>query len=259
MTRTQWITIVVGILLVLGIYQLPRVVVENDRSANLQAHSFEMSDADAQTISSLKVQLDNVDHEKNLNFADSLARLYFKYGLIDSARNIADRMLARESSLKARKWGVNVLFTAFERSPNGAEAAEYAKRLRPLIEEILLEEPQNLKYKNKLAMTLVNTETPMAGITLLREIVSEDPENREALINLGLLSIQSNQLERAVARFENLLTLDSLDYESMLYLAVSKLEQGDKEQAEKLLVKIATADGVDPAILRSAEEYLERN
>lgn len=259
MSKPQVLLSVLGIVLIVGLYQLPRVVVENDtETAEVETHSFEVSEVDEAAMNSLR-QLISADIKKSSNFADSLAKYFLKYGLLDSANQLAEEMLEYDSSLITKEKAVNILYRIFERSGSGDEASLRAVRLRPLIESVLLEKPNDLALKNKLAMTLVTTENPMSGIQVLREIIETDPENREAIINLGLLSIQSGQFARAVDRFENLIRMDSTDYEAKLYLGVAYMETGQVETARSLFTEVANAETVDPAIRQASREYLSRN
>ncbi len=259
MGRPQLLTALLALVLVGIIYHLPRVVVENETTAEVASHDFTISQADATAMISLKQGLDDPVTEKSNNFADSLARYYLKYGLLDSAQLMADRILAGESSLSNTKRVIGILYPVFERSLNNQEAIKVATKLRPMLEEVLAAEPQNADLKVKLAMTLVTSENPMTGINLLREVVAVDSLNREALINLGLLSIRSGQFEKALSRFEVLLDLDSTDAEAKLYKAITHIEVGQEELANELFEEIASSESVDPAIRQSALEYLERN
>ncbi len=262
MKKPQILLSVFGIILIAGLYQLPRVVVENDAEAaveTVESHDFEVSASDAQAISSLKQLIATSEKEKSGNFADSLAKYFLKYGMFDSARQVTEVMLERDSSLNTKEKAVEILYRIFERAGSGEEASLQAVQLRPLIESLLEAKPDDLSLKNKLAMTLVTTEAPMSGIMVLREIVATDPTNREALINLGLLSIQSGQFDRAVGRFENLVALDSSDFESKLYLGISYLETGREDNAKQLFTEVANAESADPAVRQASREYLSRN
>ncbi|MFY0688144.1 MAG: hypothetical protein JXQ90_13315 [Cyclobacteriaceae bacterium] len=259
MTRAQWVLIFGGILLVIGLYQLPRVVVENEVDSEVESHAFEVSDEDATAIRSLKEIISGLEKEKYVNFADSLARYYIRYGLMDSAVAIADRYLERDSSLQTMTKAGAVFYSAFERSVEAEAAGRNAVKAKSVLSKVVEKNPSDLESKNMLAMTMVATETPMTGIMMLREIVAEDPSNRTAKLNLGLLSIQSSQYNRAVGRFKDLLETDSLDYEAMLYLGVTYQEMNNADSANLLFEKIMIAEGVDPAIAVAAEQYLNEN
>lgn len=256
MKKQQILLSLLGVAMIVGLYQLPRVVVENESDASVESHDFTISTDDAKAMSALKEALKGANIEKSSNFADSLARYFLKYGLLDSAEAVVNAMLLRDSSLYAKKIGIQILYQTFERAASTEDASGKAGKLRPLIEEVLEQNPEDLSLKNKWAMTLVTTETPMSGIQVLREIIGTNPNNREALINLGLLSIQSGQFDRAVGRFEKLIELDSTDFEAMLYLGVAYMETGQSSEARRVFTSVASSTDTDPAVKQAAENYL---
>ena len=258
MKRQQLLVSVLGVALVILIYQLPRVVVENDQEAEVGSHSFEVTLEDRQAMSSLKSQLIAASGEKNSIFADSLAGYYLRYGKLDSAEWAVNEMLTRDSSLNAKFLAIETLYQLFERATGPEEADKRAKDLKPLLETAVLERPDDLSLKNKLAMAIISSEAPMVGVQMLREVLEVDPDNREALINLGLLSIRSGQYDRAVERFGKLMKLDTTDYEALLYLAVSWDELGEEGRATEAYRKVFNAANVDPALRQAAEDYLAR-
>ncbi len=256
MTKSQILLVTGGIILVIVLYRLPRVVVENEADADIESHEFSVSPEDEAAIASLREELRKENLENYANFADSLARYYLKYGLADSAASISKRSLQRDSSLQNLKKAGVILYTVFERTVPGDEAYAAAFEAREVLDRILESEPENLAAKTRLAMTLVVTENPMAGIAMLREVVETDPDNREAIINLGLLSIQSGQYDKGIERFEALLEKDTADFEAMLYLGVCYLEVALDDRATELFEKIAEAEDADPALKAAAAEYL---
>ena len=239
------------------LYQLPRTAVKNEVESSGESHSFNMSNEDAAAITSLKNFTKGEISENYINFADSLARYYLKYGFLDSAKNVTMKFLQRDSSLQAQKKAAALLYASYERASNMKEAAAYALEARKVLTLITQREVDNISAKTKLAMTLVITENPMSGIMLLREVLEKDPENREALLSLGLLSIQSGQYERGVERFEKLIALKEDDYEAMLYMGVCLLEINKPEESSELFTRIVAAEDADPALKSAAAEYLD--
>lgn len=259
MKRTQLILVLGAIAIVVLIYQLPRVVVENNQLQEVtttDAHSLEVPDqVSAQIVELRRLLKEEKNTDKKSNFAHSLARRYLDYGILDSASYYGDLLEKWEESPSSK--AADVFFTAFERARNPEEAKKYAERSRKILEKLLEKDPTNLLLKNRLAMTLVISENPMAGIAALRNILEVDENNRQAILNLGLLSIQSGQFEKAKERFEKLVSLDESDFEAKLYLAVSMMEINQQDQARLLLEEIiATQDSI-PAIKMMANDYLQ--
>jgi len=248
---------IAGMAAVFLLYQLPRTAVKNEVESSGESHSFNMSNEDAAAITSLKNFTKGEISENYINFADSLARYYLKYGFLDSAKNVTMKFLQKDSSLQTQKKAATLLYASYERASNIKEAAVYALEARKVLTLITQREVDNISAKTKLAMTLVITENPMSGIMLLREVLEKDPENREALLSLGLLSIQSGQYERGIERFEKLIALKEDDYEAMLYMGVCLLEINKSEESSELFTRIVAAEDADPALKSAAAEYLE--
>jgi len=262
MKKQQIILSLVGVLAVVLIYQLPRVVVENETNTNIEpkkeAHDFSITPEDQDVFSSLTQLLKGeLEIKKSVNFADSLAKLHLKYQQVDSASLYAGYILEVDSGRESLQKAASLYYRAFQLSPNADQAAELAVLARGALEQLLVDDPQNNMLKNKLAMTLMTTENPMAGIQMLREVLADDPENREATLNLGLLAIRSGQYDRAKERFQALLDKDSTDSEATLYYGVSLMETGDQEEARRFFEKIINQTDVDPAIKATASSFIE--
>lgn len=259
MKKAQLYLIGGALILVLILFQLPRQVVENDQLQEVtqsESHSMAIPQEVENQIAELRrlIQDDN-NFDKRANFAHSLARRFLDYGVLDSAVGYAKRI--ESWSDDPSTLAADIYFTAFERSPSPEIGVAYAGEARRILSQLLDEDPSNLDLKNRLAMTLVVSENPMSGISMLREILAEDETNRQAILNLGLLAIQSGQFERAKERFENLVLLNAADHEAKLYLAVSMMEINQQSQARLLLEEIlATQDSI-PAIKMMANDYLK--
>lgn len=261
MKQPQLLLALFGLVAVVLIYQLPKVVVENNKLQEVsgnpgnQQHSLEIPSEVRFTIEKMKDSLVNIsDNNKRINFALSLAKNYLDYGVLDSAVYYGDQVaewLSEPSNQVA-----DIYFKAYERSSNTQKGSKYASKAEAVYEVLLEKDPTNHFLKNRLAMTLVVSDNPMSGITMLREIVEEDPENRQAILNLGLLAIQSGQFERAKERFEKLLEINPIDHEAKLYLAVSLIEINDQDRARSVLNEILASQDSIPAIRMMAEDYL---
>lgn len=259
MNKSQLFLVVGAVALIALLFQLPRSVVENDQLQEVTEtaeHSLQMPQEVENQINELRRFIEEEDNfDKKANFAHSLARRFLDYGVLDSAVGYAKRI--ESWSDDPSTLAADIYFTAFERSPSPEMGVSYAGEARRILSQLLDEDPSNLDLKNRLAMTLVVSENPMSGISMLREILAEDETNRQAILNLGLLAIQSGQFERAKERFENLVLLNPADHEAKLYLAVSMMEINQQSQARLLLEEIlATQDSI-PAIKMMANDYLK--
>lgn len=258
MNRQQIILTVGALLVVILLYQLPRVVVENETTVEVETHDFSISDTDQATFTALRQQLkESSDTKKSINFADSLAKLSLKYQLIDSAASYARMILTLDGSREAVAKASMIYYQAFQATTDTEQSKELALEAKAGFEALLVEDPQNNFLKNKLAMTLMTTDNPMSGVQILREVLASDPENREAILNLGLLAIRSRQFDRAEERFINLLELDSTDYEALFYYGVSLSEGGKSEEAKAVFEKLVSTSDADPALKATASSLIK--
>ncbi|MBR06950.1 MAG: hypothetical protein CMP48_04615, partial [Rickettsiales bacterium] len=258
MNRQQIILTVGALLVVILLYQLPRVVVENETTVEVETHDFSISDTDQATFTALRQQLkESSDTKKSINFADSLAKLSLKYQLIDSAASYARMILTLDGSREAVAKASMIYYQAFQATTDAEQSKELALEAKAGFEALLVEDPQNNFLKNKLAMTLMTTDNPMSGVQILREVLASDPENREAILNLGLLAIRSRQFDRAEERFINLLELDSTDYEALFYYGVSLSEGGKSEEAKAVFEKLVSTSDADPALKATASSLIK--
>jgi len=257
MKKSQlWLT-VGAIALVIALFQLPRSVVENEKVGMEPApsHDFNVPQESRLTINELRrswaVEL---DIQKKLNFADSLATLYLDFQMLDSAIWFVDHI--KSTGLEGRELRIaDLYFWAFQRTPDAAQAKEFGAKAGAELRKLIERYPTNSSLKNRLAMTLVATENPMQGIQMLREILEEKPGDPETLKNLGILSLQSGQFDKAEERFRELLAADSSDLEVLFYLGMSLMEQ-EKPEGKQIMESLAASD-VNPAIKSLATEYLE--
>jgi len=257
MKKSQLWLVLGAVALVVGLFQLPRVVVENEKVGmeTAPSHDFNVPAESRLTINALRRSWEEeLDIQKRLNFADSLASLYLDFQLLDSAVWFVDHI--KSTNQEGRELRIaDLYFWAFQRTPDAAKAKEYGAKAGAELRRLIERYPTNSSLKNRLAMTLVATENPMQGIQMLREILEEKPGDAETLKNLGILSIQSGQFDKAEERFRELLAADSSDLEVLFYLGMSLMEQS-KPEGRQIMESLAASD-VNPAIKALATEYLE--
>ncbi|MCP4458927.1 MAG: hypothetical protein GY816_13025 [Cytophagales bacterium] len=257
MNRAQIALVAGAIVLIILLYKLPRVVIENDTLVSPEEtnHTFTMPEEVMQKVEQLRsswISEENV--EKKLTFADSLATMYLDYQVLDSGVWFVDYIKSTNSEGREMRI-VDLLFSAFQRTSDQEEARELGERAGIEIQSLLAKYPTSSSLRNKLAMTLVVTETPMQGIQMLRELLEEYPSDQETIRNLGILSIQSGQFDRAEDRFKRLVELDSSNLEAQFYLGMSQIEQGD-ENGMRIMERLSQ-NKVNPAIRALAVEYLK--
>ena len=267
MLKTRIILAVGAAVLVYLLFLLPKSVVDNDKEqiaggsssqeTEEDPHSADISEENRGLINELNDQFANSDDfEKNLTFADSLARLYISLNKYDSAAKFFEIIAERVPNLENWITTADTYYEAFGFAMEARKRSEMAEKARFYFNKVLEKQPDNMAVKNKIAMTLVSSSNPMQGILMLREILQQDPDNEQATFNLGVLSMQSGQYEKAVERFESLVLLYPENTQARFFLGVSYLEIGSKEKAKEQLLLVKSMDD-DPAVQATVNSYLE--
>ncbi|MBK6265993.1 tetratricopeptide repeat protein [Marivirga sp. S37H4] len=270
MLKSRIIILVVSLILIVGLFLLPKIVVDNEneqitseegvgqdqpktegRADNTDpAHAGEMSEEVLSKINRLRNKyLSSENEEKSVIFADSLALLFKEESKLDSAAKYTE--LATDN---AEAIG-DAYYDAYTYAVDAEKANELGEKTRLFYEKVLAEDAGRLDVKTKIAMTYVSSDNPMAGIMMLREVLEKDPKNEDALFNLGILSIQSGQYKNAIERFNTLLENHPDNDQAMFYLALSYFNDGQKEKARSLFEKIKNKS-TDEQVLAAVESYL---
>jgi cytochrome c-type biogenesis protein CcmH/NrfG len=265
MLKRRIILVVISTALIVGLFLLPKVVVENESqlkapdsasASNPNPHTQAAQDVQLAIARLRQEFLKSPSTEKNAIFADSLADLYREASRFDSAAWFAENAAAffntKESWLKA---GDNY-YQAYTFALDQLKQNELSAKAQECLTKVLTEDPHDLETKSKLAMTYLSSANPMQGITLLREVLSEDPKNETALFNLGMLSIQSGQYERAVERLNDLMAVNPSHVQGNLLLGIAYMNTGNKKLAREQFEKVKQLDK-DPAVQATVDSYLK--
>lgn len=271
MKKSFLIIIGIGLALIFGMYQLPKVNVNNKSASETgganrdvaagnvpkeqneeEQHTAPLSEALLKKIANLKAQFESKQDIASLN---NLIEAFKEGNRLDSAGFFAEKFAVKNPTIP--NWGraAQLYFEAQTYSLSAQKGQAMGAKAREYFEKILSKDPNNLLVKSNLAMTYVDTPTPMKGITLLREVVEQDPTFVPALFDLGLLSIKSNQYGKAQERFAQILKLEPNNYKAELNLGYC-LAQLDKEQeAAKHLTRVSK-ESKDPEEVKAAKELL---
>lgn len=271
MKKAQIIAIAVALAATGILYSLPKVIVSDDGkqqagakpadgtpAATEPSHAQALNDAQQQAAKKLtNLYLTAAGKEKKRIFADSLADLYRSAMLFDSVALYRQAAVGLETNAATLMNAADACYDAFFFATDQAKAKGFGEKARGYYRQVLDLDPKRLDAKAKMAMTYVNSESPMQAVLLLREVLATDPKNEQAQFNLGLLSIKSGQYDKAQARFEEILKNNPDNLQAKLYLGISYAEQGDKDNARRLLqqAKEATQDAM---VQNAADEYLEK-
>ncbi|ARK11238.1 tetratricopeptide repeat protein [Fibrivirga algicola] len=269
-----------------GLYSLPRVVVQNAAkqlgnapggrasdtpvadSLNVVANTGEKAQEDVQHNEPLtpdqQKQAEGLQKRYAASkpadrkaVAEQLITFYRSASRFDSAAFYAGEIAKIDPSEQANLRAGNQYFEAYGFAIAEQKAAYLGEQTRAYYQKALAKNPNLLEAKANMAMTYVNTQTPMSGIMLLREVLQQDPTNELALFNLGMLSMRSGQYSKATERFRQILVNDPANRKAQFYLAVSLVESNQKAEAKKVLAEVK-ANEKDPQILAAIKELEER-
>ena len=268
MTKSRIILFLIAIIATIGIYQLPRVVVddkkekvelseplkvEDDHTPANRVISEELS---ARITEYKEFALHGESIEKRVIFADSLAEAFKNIFFYDSAAYYLEIIAKELKSEKGYRKAGDAFFDAFNFTVSESKRNNLGRKVQEYYEKVLELNPDDLDAKANMAVTFVTSAAPMQGITVLREILEKEPTHEKALFNLGLLSITSGQFDRAVERFNTLLLHHPGNFEAMLYLGYSYLELGKEELAREQFERILSSEA-EETLKETANSYLE--
>ena len=258
-----------------GLYSLPKVVVQTKEkqlgsgtsapttkpaTANksvAEPHNAPVSADRQRQLTVLKQQVVTENAARKATATTQLIDLYRSINRYDSAAYYAGLIAKTDpTELNLLRAG-DLHFEAFNFAVDDRKAAELGQETRDLYKQVLIKNPQLLAVKANLAMTYVNTPTPMQGIMLLREVLQEDPTNELALFNLGMLSMRSGQYSKAVERFRQILVNNPDNRKAQFYLGVSLVETNQKADSRKVLAQVK-ANEKDPQILAAVQELEDK-
>ena len=272
MNKAQWITIGVGVLIVVALFLFGRTgPYKNGIAKNFQAspqseltadsilfHAKEiltpaqiqwMNDLEQSVIrGDVKKQKLDVFHQLAHFWKDS-ARIFEPYAWYEAE---AARL---ENSEKSLTFAAHLILENLRN-----EESEQLKRWKALQAKDLFE--RSLRINDKNDSTIVGlgacyifgniAENPMEGILKVRQVVEKDSTNIYAQMVLGQGSLLSGQYDRAIDRFEKVLALQPVNLEAILLMAEVFERKEDKANAIKWYSK-ALPLAPNPA-MRSALE-----
>lgn len=265
MLKNRIILVVVSALVIVALFLLPKVVVNNDdhlseTESDTTQHA---ADPHASAPEGLVKHIAHLrgeyaassEKQKKAIFADSLATLYAKASRFDSAGMFAEKAATffntEESWFKAG----DSYYQAYTFALNANKQGNLGEKAREQFQKVLDINPKNLEAKTKMGMTYLST-APMQGVAMLKEVLEADPKNELALFNMGMLSIQSGQDEKAVNWLSQLVAVNPMHTQGTLLLGLAYMNTGDKKKAKEQFEKVKDMDK-DPAVQATVDSYLK--
>ncbi len=294
MNKFVLLVVVLAAGLTVGLYTLPKVVVRNENrqlaqpgaggrtsqtpdsntsdslNATASIGPVDASPPDRSTIHEKPVSADEQKRLETLRaafvtagtaqkeaVAEKLIAAFRNVTRYDSAAHYADLLAVAQPSERNILRAGDAYFEAYTFAVDEQKTGRLGQKTRDFYQKVLVKNPNLLAAKANMAMTYVNTQTPMQGIMLLREVLQQEPTNELALFNLGLLSMRSNQYGRAIERFRQILINNPTSRKAQFYLGVSLAEAGQKDEAKRVLAQVKKQEK-DPQILAAVREYEDR-
>ncbi|MBD2701117.1 tetratricopeptide repeat protein [Spirosoma sp. BT702] len=285
MNKSVLFVIILAAALTVGLYSLPKVVVRNENkqlsehttsnassqhrtgagkeaapaesSAGAAMHEKPLSAAQQDRLSALRAQFFSASVAEKAASSEKIIAFFREVTRYDSAAYYAELLATDQPTEQHLLRAGDHYFEAFTFAMDDKKTASLGQKTRDFYQQALAKNPNLLSAKANMAMTYVNTDTPMQGIMLLREVIKQDPTNELALFNLGLLSMRSNQYERAIERFRQILVSNPASRKAQFYLGISLAEAGQKAEARQVLEQVKKQEK-DPQILAAIREYEER-
>jgi len=276
MKKSLVILLIIGLGLIALLFQLPKGNVSNkqntvaggaNRDANgatdkvenaptVEKHSAPLTEKQQKEISNWKMKWNVATTEQSqVKALDQLIKTFVEASHIDSAAFYAEQFSSKYGTLSNVLKTAQLYFEAQTYAIDSKKGARLGEKARVNFEKALSLDPNNLLVKTNMAMTYVDTPTPMKGITLLREVIEQEPTFVPALFNLGLLSIKSNQFGKGQERFTQILKLEPNNYKAALNLGFCLAQLDKKVEAEKILNRVVK-DSKNQEELKAAKELL---
>ncbi|MCR9065437.1 MAG: tetratricopeptide repeat protein [Cytophagales bacterium] len=257
------IVIVIGIVGAGVFYSLPKTVVKDDEAEgqstqSVSAEQKEEVAAHMTLTSEQKQELEDIrsSQTSQAEINSSLSDFFAKINMYDSSAFYAE--LNAEKLNKEVEWlkTGDLYYQAFSLSLNPINQDKLAEKTRAAYQKALEINPNQLHAKTNMAMTYVNSASPMQAILMLRQVLDQNPNYTPAIMSMGALSMQSGQYDKAVGRFEQVLAIDPGNLNAQLGLAYSLIEVGEKERATGILKGLLDV-GVDEVLENEINKTLE--
>jgi tetratricopeptide (TPR) repeat protein len=201
-----------------------------------EEHAAPLTPAQLKEISGLKSAFAAAKTDASqVKALENLMRAFMNASHYDSAAVYAANYADQHPSLTNVLRAGQLYFEAQTYALNAQKGGKMGEKARLYFTKALAIDPSNLLVKSNMAMTYVDTPTPMKGITLLREVIEQEPTFVPALFNLGILSIKSNQFGKGQERFTQILKLEPNNHKAALNLGFCLAQLDKKEEAQKIL------------------------
>ena len=266
--------IVIAVALTGFLYSRPKVVVKDESKANRDkvsetkpttkdddGHEHEetsqapkLSAEQEKQIAALKQKLALVNDKNGLY--EQIAQVFINANRFDSAAIYAEKIALANPTTENWMRAGDTYYQAFTLSLREENLSNFAEKTRACYQKVLEKNPRQLQAKTNLAMTYVQSDSPMQAIMMLREVITEEPNFEPALMNLGVLSMQSGQYDKAADRFKQVIRINPNNVNALLGLGYTLIELKEKSQA-KVIFDDLKKKVKEPTLLEEVNKALE--
>lgn len=256
------IVVTVGILAAVGLFSLPKYVVQNETGEQPAQSSNETTTTEKEPHLQLsEQQSDELNKIRNsskgpLDIYQDLSVFFAGVNMFDSSAFYAEKRALELNNEQDWLMAGDYYYQAYSLSLNPVTQEEFAEKARAAYQKALEINPNQLHARTNTAMTYVTSASPMQAIMMLRQVLDINPRYVPAIMSMGALSMQSGQYDKAVSRFEQALTIDEGNLNAQLGLAYSLIETGEKDRAKSILEGLSKI-GLDEVLQNEVDKTLE--
>ncbi len=253
------------------LYSRPKVVVKDEAKATRDQVKSKESDSSedshqesnqAPTLNAAQLkklaELKNLLQQKpsDIKIIENIANLFVEANRFDSAGHYFEKIALLSPSSEQWLRAGDSYFQAYNLALKAENLTNFAQKTRDCYQKVLDINPRQLQAKTNMAMTYVQSDSPMQAIMMLREVITEEPNYEPALMNLGVLSMQSGQYDKAADRFKQVVRINPNNVNALLGLGYSLIELKDKSSA-KIIFEDLKKKVKEPSLLEEVNKALE--
>ena len=270
MNKFQVLLVALALLLIIGMYSLPKVVLNNEdtRETSFVDESIAgivAAHSNAEIPEQLKSRIEfwkeklflNGKIQSNIASLDSLMVVFAQANKYDSAAHYAELYARSFNELSDWQKAGDAYFEAFTFALETQKIEVLGTNAENAYKKVLAKEPQNYDVRHNLAMIAISSASPMQGIMMLRKILEEKPNHQLSLMSMGRMSIQTGQYANGAQRFEAFVNYYPQHIEGNFFLGVCYYETNRLVKAKVQFQKMKEL-GADAQVLTAANEYLEK-
>ncbi len=278
MKKNQLLVIVVGILVIVGIYfvtstnkppkanhdpmasmtdltsDIPEIE-PADFDSLLIAAKRKLSPQDNGIISEMESQVIIGDEDQQISILEEIGKFW-----LNKNRRIAAHYFLRSGKLENSEKKLNFashLFSEELHHENNPSLRQWManEAIEGFVQSLEIN-PDNDTVRIDYALLYIDVlGQTMAGIEQLLLIVQKDENNIPANIILGKMGVESGQLDKAIERGERVLSLDSQNLEAHLFLGEAYKRHNEKDKAIHLF-REAKKIMNNPDFSKDVDEYI---